>query len=290
MTITGNILYGQAQVGSIANHDTDALAEGVTNLYFTDERVDDRVAGLINAGTGISATYDDAGNMLTLSAVQADLNTDNITEGSTALFTTAARTRSHFTYGVGIELSGAGELSVTQADINTDNVTEGSTNVFFTDSRARGAFSVGGDLGYNASTGEFSFTERTDAEVNGLADARIALNVGTNLDLSNQNTGDLTEGTNLYYTNARADDRIALQVGANLDLSSKDTGDLTEGTNLYYTQLRVDARIGTLAATTAQGALADTAIQPADLATVATSGSTMTSAICLRSSLALMQT
>ena len=36
---------------------------------------------------------------------------------------------------------------------------------------------------------------------------------------------------------------------------------------------RVDARIGTLAATTAQGALADTAIQPADLATVATSGS-----------------
>ena len=273
LTITGNILYGQAQVGSIANHDTDALAEGVTNLYFTDERVDDRVAGLINAGTGISATYDDAGNMLTLSAVQADLNTDNITEGSTALFTTAARTRSHFTYGVGIELSGAGELSVTQADINTDNVTEGSTNVFFTDSRARGAFSVGGDLGYNASTGEFSFTERTDAEVNGLADARIALNVGTNLDLSNQNTGDLTEGTNLYYTNARADDRIALQVGANLDLSSKDTGDLTEGTNLYYTQLRVDARIGTLAATTAQGALADTAIQPADLATVATSGS-----------------
>ena len=273
LTITGNILYGQAQVGSIANHDTDALAEGVTNLYFTDERVDDRVAGLINAGTGISATYDDAGNMLTLSAVQADLNTDNITEGSTALFTTAARTRSHFTYGVGIELSGAGELSVTQADINTDNVTEGSTNVFFTDSRARGAFSVGGDLGYNASTGEFSFTERTDAEVNGLADARIALNVGTNLDLSNQNTGDLTEGTNLYYTNARADDRIALQVGANLDLSSKDTGDLTEGTNLYYTQARVDARIGTLAATTAQGALADTAIQPADLATVATSGS-----------------
>ena len=64
LTITGNILYGQAQVGSIANHDTDALAEGVTNLYFTDERVDDRVAGLINAGTGISATYDDAGNML----------------------------------------------------------------------------------------------------------------------------------------------------------------------------------------------------------------------------------
>ena len=165
--------------------------------------------------------------------------------------------------------------------------------------------SVSGDLGYNASTGVFSFTERTDAEVNSLADTRIALNVGTNLDLSNQDTGDLAEGTNLYYTNARADARIALQVGANLDLSSKDTGDLAEGSNLYYTQARADARVdagftakstsdlseGTNLyytdaradarvaaaasnyATAAQGTLADSATQPGDLATVATSGS-----------------
>ena len=204
LNITGNITYAQAQVGSIANHDTDALAEGVSNLYFTDERVDDRVAALISGGTGISATYDDLGNLLTLSAVQSDINTDNLTEGSTNLFTTAARTRGHFSYGTGIQLN-SGTLSVTQSDINTDNVTEGSTNIFFTDARARGAFSVSGDLGYNASTGVFSFTERTDAEVNTLADNRIALAAGN------------------------------------------------------Y-------------ATAAQGALADTAIQPADLATVATTG------------------
>ena len=65
LTITGNITYGQAQVGSIANHTTNALAEGSNNLYFTDERVDDRVAALIVGGTGITATYDDNGNMLT---------------------------------------------------------------------------------------------------------------------------------------------------------------------------------------------------------------------------------
>ena len=70
LNVTGTITFFQSQVGSIANHDTDALTEGSTNLYFTDERVDDRVASLINGGTGISATYDDAGNMLTLSAVQ----------------------------------------------------------------------------------------------------------------------------------------------------------------------------------------------------------------------------
>ena len=298
LTVTGALTYFVAQVGSIANHDTDALAEGTTNLYFTNERVDDRVAALVDGGTGISATYDDANNLLSLAVDFGEINTDDLTEGSSNRFFTQARTRNAFTYGTGIQHDGSGTLSVTQSDIDTDNVTEGTTNIFFTDARARGAFSVSGDLGYNASTGVFSFTERTDAEVNTLADARIAaattddlsegttnfyytntradarvnLQTGANLDLSQKNTGDLSEGTNLYYTNARADARIALQVGANLDLSSKDTGDLTEGTNLYYTQARVDARIGTLAATTAQGALADTAIQPADLATVATTG------------------
>ena len=275
LTITGALTFGQSQVGSIANHDTDALAEGTSNLYFTDERVDDRVAALISGGTGITATYNDAGDLLTLSATQSDINTDNITEGSSNLFTTAARTRSHFTYGNGIQHN-SGTLSVTQSDINTDNLTEGSTNVFFTNSRTRGALSASGDLGYNASTGVFSFTERTDAEVNALADTRIALQVGANLDLSSKSTADLAEDSNLYYTNARADARIALQVGANLDLSNQSTSDLSEGTNLYYTDARADARIANAAgdyATAAQGALAASATQPGDLATVATSGS-----------------
>ena len=55
-------------------------------------------------------------------------------------------------------------------------------------------------------------------------------------------TGNLTEGSNLYYTNARADARVNLQTGANLDLSSKDTDDLSEGSsNLYYTDARAQA-------------------------------------------------
>jgi len=56
------------------------------------------------------------------------------------------------------------------------------------------------------------------------------------------NSDDLTEGsTNLFFTNARADARIALQAGASLDLSGKSTTDLTEGTNLYYTDARVSS-------------------------------------------------
>ena len=105
--LTGNVT---GTVSSIANHDTDALSEGSTNLYFTNERVDDRVDALIIAGTGITKAYNDSAGTYTLTVTQADIDTDNVTEGSTNLFTTAARTRTHFTYGTGIELDGSGGL------------------------------------------------------------------------------------------------------------------------------------------------------------------------------------
>ena len=364
--VTGALTFQTSQVGSIANHDTDALSEGTTNLYFTDTRVDSRVNVLLVPGNGLSKTFNQAG--LTLNIVESDIDTDNVTEGSTNLFTTAVRTRTHFTYGNGIELSGTGELSVTeadinsdnitegvtnlfttaartrthftygtgielsvggdlsvtqadintdniteggtnrfftqartrnaftygtgiehdgsgtlsvtQADINTDNITEGTTNLFITDARVRGAVSVTGDLNYSAATGVFSFTERTDAEVNGLADARIALNVGTNLDLSNQDTDDLSEGTtNLYYTDARADARVVAGITGKLDASAVSTFGGTLIDDVDAAAARTTLGLGTVAttdatayATAAQGALADSAIQSADLATVATTG------------------
>ena len=57
-------------------------------------------------------------------------------------------------------------------------------------------------------------------------------------------TDDISEGAiNQYYTNARADARVDLQTGANLDLSQKTTTDLTEGTNQYFTVPRARASI-----------------------------------------------
>jgi hypothetical protein len=47
---------------------TDDLAEGVTNLYFTGERVDDRVAALLLNGANITLTYNDVANTLTIAA------------------------------------------------------------------------------------------------------------------------------------------------------------------------------------------------------------------------------
>ena len=272
-TLTGNVTGNvTGQVSDISNHDTGDLTEG-TNLYYTDERVDDRVNALITAGTGITKAYNDAANTYTLTVTQADIDTDNVTEGSTNLFTTAARTRTHFTYGTGITHS-SGTLSVTQSDINTDNVTEGSTNLFTTAARTRTHFTYGTGITHSSgtlsvtqsdintdnitegSTNLFITNERVDDRVNALIvagtgvsktydDAANTLTVA--LDFAEFNTSNITENTNLYYTNDRADARADLKVaaatGANLDLSSKSTTNLAEGTNQYYTEARVQAKL-----------------------------------------------
>ena len=67
----------------------------------------------------------------------------------------------------------------------------------------------------------------TDARANSAFDTRLATKSTTNL----------SEGTNLYFTNARADARV------DAGFTAKSTSDLSEGTNKYYTDVRADARI-----------------------------------------------
>ncbi len=56
---------GPPGVVDLSLFDTGDLAEG-SNLYYTDERVDDRVAALLVAGAGITLTYNDVANTLTI--------------------------------------------------------------------------------------------------------------------------------------------------------------------------------------------------------------------------------
>jgi len=56
-----NALTGAASISS-----TDDVSEGSNNLYFTNERVDDRVDALLQAGTGITLTYNDSAGTLTI--------------------------------------------------------------------------------------------------------------------------------------------------------------------------------------------------------------------------------
>lgn len=81
-------LNGTEFVLDLSEVSTTELPEG-TNLYYTNERVDDRVSNLVDAGTGIAKSYDDNGNLLSLSVDFGEFSTTNITEGTKLFFTDA---------------------------------------------------------------------------------------------------------------------------------------------------------------------------------------------------------
>jgi len=127
--------------------DTDDIDEGTANLFQTDERVDDRVSNLITAGTNITVNYDDVGNSLTINSSNTggyDLSnndTDDLSEGTTNLYHTDARTRAAVsaTTGSAGYNSSTGVFSI---PANTSQVSE-SGNLYFTDARAQAAITGG---------------------------------------------------------------------------------------------------------------------------------------------------
>jgi hypothetical protein len=105
--------------------DTDDLAEGSSNLYYTSARA--------------NADFD---------TKMAAADTDDLSEGSTNQYYTAARADARIALQVGSNL----DLS----SKDTGDLAEGS-NQYFTTARARASISVAGDLSYNSTTGVISF-------------------------------------------------------------------------------------------------------------------------------------
>ena len=102
--------------------DTDNLTEGSSNLYFTNERVDDRVGALLidSATSGIDINYDDANNQLTISADLSEITTD-LNER------VDDRVDSLLTAGSNVSLTyddAAGTLTIASTDTNTQLTTE----------------------------------------------------------------------------------------------------------------------------------------------------------------------
>ena len=157
---------------------TSETAEG-SNLYFTDERVDDRVSALILGGTNMTATYDDTAGTLTLDAAAAggyDLSgndTDDVDEGTSNLYHTTARARA------AISLTDAGGDGSAAYNSTTGVITY--TGPSATEARAHiSVTDAGGDgsAAYNSSTGVITYTGPSAAEV------RAHLSAGTGITYS----------------------------------------------------------------------------------------------------------
>ena len=210
-TINGTSFDGSANI----SFDTDAVSEGSSNLYYTTTR----------QNTDFDTRL-------------ATKDTDNLSEGSTNLYYTDARVQAVSINAVSEDSSPAlgGNLAGGSYNITTTGKIYYS-NVFSQTSDLPSASTYHGMFAHVHATGKGYFAHGG--------------NWITLLDETSSTTDNLTEGSsNLYYTNARTDARIALQVGANLDLSSKDTDDLSEGTtNLYYTDARANTAFDTRLAT-----------------------------------------
>ena len=220
---------------------TDEIAEGSTNLYYTDARFDTRLAtkDTDNISEGSSNLYYTNARFDTRLGTK---DTDNLSEGSSNQYFTTARARASISASGSLAYnSGTGALTYTQG--NTDTVAEGSSNLYYTDARADARIQ-------NNIIDEDAFgtNSATRAPSQQSVKAYIATQIATK-----DNSDEITEGSsNLYYTDARARGAISensTQLAYNsstgvLTYTQGDTDTVAEGSsNLYHTSARAIAAV-----------------------------------------------
>jgi len=203
------------------------------------------IRGFFAAGTGLS--YDSSNGTYSL-----NVDSDGISEGSSNLYFTDARARAAISV-TGDILAYNSSTGVISMEIDTGDVSEGS-NLYFTDARARAALTVA-----TAGGEDVQLLTKSAAGVMSvlLSDVLNEFSAGTGLSFDggeyslNATTSNVSEGSNLYFTNARA--RAAISVdAAGLAYNSStgeialtaDSDDIEEGSsNLYFTNARAQAAI-----------------------------------------------
>jgi hypothetical protein len=190
--------------------DSDGISEGVSNLYFTEARAQ----AAISVGLGLSYV----GGQIDL-----DASTDDITEGTNLFFTNARAQAAISVTGTGLSYSGG----VLDLVASTDDISEG-TKLYFTQARARQSVQAdpanGNLLKYYNASGDIAVMK---------SDVFAAFSAGTGMSFSNGQfsfigtTSIVSEGTNLYFTQARARQSVQADPAAgNLLTFNQSTGDM----------------------------------------------------------------
>ena len=180
---------------------SDNITEGSTNLFLTNERIDDRVNALLTAGTNMSLSYDDAANTLTISS--------------------SGKTQEEIEDIVGGQLVTNG--SHTNITASYDDANDGAIDLSITDATIRGKVSVtdsGGDgsLAYNNSTGVITYTGPSASEV------RAHISGGTGVTVS---SGEIAIGqavatsSNVTFADVAATGNVTIT--GNLDVNGTTT-------------------------------------------------------------------
>ncbi len=187
-------------LGSLAGT-SDNITEGSTNLFHTNERVDDRVNALLQAGTNMSLSYDDAANTLTISS--------------------SGKTQEEIEDIVGGQLVTNG--SHTNITASYDDANDGAIDLSITDATIRGKVSVtdaGGDgsLAYDNGTGVITYTGPSASEV------RAHISGGTGVTISSGEIAigqAVATGSNVTFADVAATGNVTIT--GNLDVNGTTT-------------------------------------------------------------------
>jgi len=277
--LTGNVT---GTVSSISNHDTDALTEGSTNVYYTSARFDTDLA----TKTTDNLTEGSTNVYYTSARFDTDLatkDTADLAEGTNLYYTNArADARVNLQTGANLDLSQKTTADLTEganlyytdarADARVDagftaksttDLSEG-TNLYYTDVRADARVAAASVTDLSdvdqalATTDSPSFVAITSTVATGTAPFVVAsttkvANLNADL-LDGMSTHSSAQASSIVSRDASGDfaaNVITASLTGNVtgqvsDISNHDTDALSEGaTNLYFTDARAQTALTT---------------------------------------------
>ena len=271
-TVSGVDGGGDVTIATTVAANSVALGTDTTGNYVND----------VTAGTGVTVTHTPAEGSsptvaigqavgttddVTFNTVTADLTgnvTGNVTGNITGNITsTGANTMASLTTTGNVVVGGDLTVSGTTTTVNTETINLADNQIVLNSNEA-GTPTQNGGIEIERGTAANKtlvwdeavdkWTVGSETFVAGTFEGALTGNVtGTVSSISNHDTGDLTEGSNLYYTNARADARIA--AASITDLSDADQGVATTDSPTFVTANVTTVDLGDWTITESAGTL-----------------------------------
>jgi len=213
-------------LGGTVLANTDALSEGSSNLYYTDERVADKIGAIMSGSGSTTVTYDDAADTITISSTGK--TTEEIQDIAGAMFTGNTETGITATYE-----DGDGTIDLVVGTLNQDttgtadnitvtanNSTDETVYPLFVDG-ATGSQGAESDTGltYNPSSGVLTSTQFTGALSGNATTATTLANARTINGVSfdgSANVTTLTAGTGVSVSGTAVSIGQAVSTSSNV--------------------------------------------------------------------------